>query len=199
MSDHHPCAGLVMPAVTATILPFAEVGPSRAPNQQRRSLVRRAPSLSPSIEGLVEEARRRLALREAAEELLSGKYSFGPRSTLRKLDVGESAEYGHEQRFCQELQKSVESVGFVAEHMKCEMAEKKVNNIRTGPNPVLQVRDDWKYVAMVIDRFLLYVFFGITLGGTLGILLSAPYIFHSVDQQRELSRLTNLYKAGRQN
>ncbi|KAI1722510.1 neurotransmitter-gated ion-channel transmembrane region domain-containing protein [Ditylenchus destructor] len=57
-------------------------------------------------------------------------------------------------------------------------------------------RDDWKYVAMVIDRFLLYIFFGITLGGTLGILLSAPYMFHSVDQRTELQRLIQLYKSG---
>lgn len=49
---------------------------------------------------------------------------------------------------------------------------------------------------MVIDRFLLYVFFGITLGGTFGILLSAPYIFHSVDQKTEITRLIALYNAG---
>ncbi|KAH7678337.1 nicotinic acetylcholine receptor beta-1 chain precursor, partial [Aphelenchoides avenae] len=59
-------------------------------------------------------------------------------------------------------------------------------------------RDDWKYVAMVIDRFLLYTFFGITLGGTLGILLSAPYVFHSVDQKTQLTRLIQLYKSGGQ-
>ncbi|VDM62699.1 unnamed protein product [Angiostrongylus costaricensis] len=38
-------------------------------------------------------------------------------------------------------------------------------------------RDDWKFVAMIIDRLLLYVFFGITAGGTCGILFSAPYVF----------------------
>lgn len=52
---------------------------------------------------------------------------------------------------------------------------------------------------MVIDRFLLYIFFGITLGGTLGILLSAPYVFYSVDQASELARLTQLYTNGGQN
>ncbi|GMR60185.1 hypothetical protein PMAYCL1PPCAC_30380, partial [Pristionchus mayeri] len=40
-------------------------------------------------------------------------------------------------------------------------------------------RDDWKYVAMILDRLLLYVFFGITLGGTIGILASSPYVFSS--------------------
>ena len=55
-------------------------------------------------------------------------------------------------------------------------------------------RNDWKYVAMVIDRILLIVFFGITLGGTLGILFSAPYVFHSVDQKEELAKLIQKYK-----
>jgi nicotinic acetylcholine receptor len=51
---------------------------------------------------------------------------------------------------------------------------------------------------MVIDRFLLYVFFGVTLGGTLGILLSAPDIFSSVNQDKELYRLTHLYQTSGQ-
>lgn len=51
---------------------------------------------------------------------------------------------------------------------------------------------------MVIDRFLLYIFFGITLGGTFGILLSAPYVFHSVNQKTEIARLIALYNAGDQ-
>ncbi|KAK6039057.1 hypothetical protein COOONC_23438 [Cooperia oncophora] len=37
--------------------------------------------------------------------------------------------------------------------------------------------EDWKFVAMIIDRLLLYTFFGITAGGTCGILFSAPSVF----------------------
>uniref|UniRef100_A0A914GSF3 Uncharacterized protein n=1 Tax=Globodera rostochiensis TaxID=31243 RepID=A0A914GSF3_GLORO len=59
-------------------------------------------------------------------------------------------------------------------------------------------RDDWKYVAMVIDRLLLLIFFGITLGGTIGVLLSAPYVFQHVDQDIVLKRLVELYKQGDQ-
>jgi nicotinic acetylcholine receptor len=51
---------------------------------------------------------------------------------------------------------------------------------------------------MAIDRLLLYVFFGVTLGGTLGILLSAPDIFDSVDQVKELQRLTHMYQTSGQ-
>ncbi|KAI6174969.1 Acetylocholine receptor beta subunit 29 [Aphelenchoides bicaudatus] len=57
-------------------------------------------------------------------------------------------------------------------------------------------KDDWKYVSMIIDRLLLYVFFGVTVGGTIGILFSAPYVFNTVDQDAELSRLKQLYEAG---
>ncbi|KAL3090096.1 hypothetical protein niasHS_006548 [Heterodera schachtii] len=59
-------------------------------------------------------------------------------------------------------------------------------------------RDDWKYMAMVIDRLLLLIFFGITLGGTIGVLLSAPYVFQRVDQDIVLKRLVELYKHGDQ-
>ncbi|GLV39397.1 nicotinic Acetylcholine Receptor beta1 [Carabus blaptoides fortunei] len=45
-------------------------------------------------------------------------------------------------------------------------------------------REDWKYVAMVIDRLQLYMFFIVTTAGTVGILMDAPHIFEYVDQDR---------------
>lgn len=48
----------------------------------------------------------------------------------------------------------------------------------------LQTREDWKYVAMVIDRLQLYIFFIVTTAGTVGILMDAPHIFEYVDQDR---------------
>ncbi|CAJ0929677.1 unnamed protein product, partial [Mesorhabditis belari] len=55
------------------------------------------------------------------------------------------------------------------------------------------LRDDWKYVAMIIDRLLLYIFFGITLGGTCGILLAAPNVFEVVNQEEILDKMRNIY------
>uniref|UniRef100_A0A915EW10 Neurotransmitter-gated ion-channel transmembrane domain-containing protein n=1 Tax=Ditylenchus dipsaci TaxID=166011 RepID=A0A915EW10_9BILA len=83
----------------------------------------------------------------------------------------------------QDAMRAIDAIEYITDHLKKD-EEYKMH------------RDDWKYVAMVIDRFLLYIFFGITLGGTLGILLSAPYMFHSVDQKTELKRLIELYKSG---
>ena len=49
---------------------------------------------------------------------------------------------------------------------------------------LLQIREDWKYVAMVIDRLQLFIFFAVTAFGTLTILLDAPHIFEYVDQDK---------------
>ena len=54
---------------------------------------------------------------------------------------------------------------------------------------ILQIREDWKYIAMVIDRLQLYIFLGVTIGGTIGILINAPHIFEYVDQQAVVDRI----------
>ena len=48
----------------------------------------------------------------------------------------------------------------------------------------LQILEDWRYIAMVIDRLQLYIFLAVTIGGTVGILINAPYIFEYVDQDK---------------
>lgn len=47
---------------------------------------------------------------------------------------------------------------------------------------VIQILEDWRYISMVIDRLLLYIFLAVTIGGTVGILISAPHIFVYIDQ-----------------
>jgi len=41
----------------------------------------------------------------------------------------------------------------------------------------VQVRDDWKYVAMVLDRLFLWIFTLAVLVGTCGIILHAPTLY----------------------
>jgi len=48
-------------------------------------------------------------------------------------------------------------------------------------------------MAMVIDRLVLYIFFGVTVGGTLIILLSPPNVFQIVDQKDIIDRLMAKY------
>lgn len=42
---------------------------------------------------------------------------------------------------------------------------------------------------MVIDRLLLLIFFGITFGGTIGIIFSAPYVFDYINQDEIIKKL----------
>ncbi|MCP9260921.1 Acetylcholine receptor subunit beta-type unc-29 [Dirofilaria immitis] len=88
--------------------------------------------------------------------------------------------------------RAIDAIEYITNHLKQEEEYKMV----TFTYSSLKYRDDWKYVAMIIDRLLLYVFFGITVGGTCGILFSAPYVFQGVDQRAELQRLIHLYKNG---
>uniref|UniRef100_A0A1I7W6G7 Neur_chan_LBD domain-containing protein n=1 Tax=Heterorhabditis bacteriophora TaxID=37862 RepID=A0A1I7W6G7_HETBA len=79
--------------------------------------------------------------------------------------------------------RAIDAIEYITDHLKQDEEYK-------------MYRDDWKYVAMIIDRLLLYVFFGITVGGTCGILFSAPYVFHGVNQREVLQKLIDLYKTG---
>lgn len=128
-------ASLIMPSITATILPFTEVGRRRRPlvgNHHKNCKARqtggkgRTFSLMRKMPSQAEESVDRKKIREAAEDLLSGKYSFGPRMTAESCSQNENDEFGHEQRMSQDLQTTVESIAFIAEHMKCEMSDKKV-------------------------------------------------------------------------
>ncbi|XP_055895894.1 acetylcholine receptor subunit beta-like 1 isoform X2 [Biomphalaria glabrata] len=46
------------------------------------------------------------------------------------------------------------------------------------------VLDDWKYLAAVLDRLMMIIFILVSLGGTLGVLINAPHILETVDQDK---------------
>jgi len=48
----------------------------------------------------------------------------------------------------------------------------------------VQIIEDWRYIAMVIDRLQLFIFLAVTIGGTIGILIDAPHIFEFIDQEK---------------
>lgn len=70
--------------------------------------------------------------------------------------------------------RATEAIEFIAEHLKCE-------------DEYVQIREDWKYVAMTIDRLQLYLFSLGTTFGTLYIFLAAPHLFETVDQDKLIS------------
>jgi hypothetical protein len=74
-------------------------------------------------------------------------------------------------RLTPEIHRTVEGIRFIYEHIKADDDDQTV-------------REDWKYIAMVIDRLQLWVFLGVTIGGTVGILIDVPHIFDYVDQAK---------------
>lgn len=78
--------------------------------------------------------------------------------------------------FSSEIIEAADKVTYITNHIKSE-------------NDYEEMRDDWKYVALVIDRIMLYIFFSVTVIGTALILFDAPHIFEFVDQQSYLDKL----------
>jgi len=55
---------------------------------------------------------------------------------------------------------------------------------------VAQVKEDWKYVAMVLDRLFLWIFTLAVCVGTTGIILQAPSLYD--DRQPIDSQISNI-------
>ncbi|KAI1722508.1 neurotransmitter-gated ion-channel ligand binding domain-containing protein [Ditylenchus destructor] len=76
----------------------------------------------------------------------------------------------------EEALKAMDAIEYITEHLRREKEHKRI-------------REEWKYVSMVIDRCLLYIFFAVTAGGTMGILFSAPNVFEYVNQTAVIEQL----------
>ncbi|XP_054716348.1 acetylcholine receptor subunit alpha-like isoform X2 [Uloborus diversus] len=66
--------------------------------------------------------------------------------------------------FCPDLQRAMESVHYIADHTRRQEDQ-------------MSVKEDWKYVAMVLDRLFLWIFSVAVLVGTCGIILHAPTLY----------------------
>ncbi|CAF0735292.1 unnamed protein product [Rotaria sp. Silwood1] len=74
-------------------------------------------------------------------------------------------EYSNEPSlYPNEIKKAFDGLKCIATHMKIEDEEKKV-------------KEEWKFVALVIDRLFLYIFTTACVAGTCGIILQAPSIY----------------------
>uniref|UniRef100_A0A2K5Q3T3 Neuronal acetylcholine receptor subunit beta-4 n=2 Tax=Cebus imitator TaxID=2715852 RepID=A0A2K5Q3T3_CEBIM len=67
-------------------------------------------------------------------------------------------------RFQQDVQEALEGISFIAQHMKNDDEDQSVI-------------EDWKYVAMVVDRLFLWVFVFVCVLGTVGLFL--PHLFQT--------------------
>lgn len=57
------------------------------------------------------------------------------------------------------------------------MEPEQTTNIHNPTCDVFQVKEDWKYVAMVMDRLFLWIFTIAVLVGSAGIILQAPALY----------------------
>ncbi|XP_065170952.1 acetylcholine receptor subunit alpha-like isoform X3 [Atheta coriaria] len=74
------------------------------------------------------------------------------------------AETTHSWHHCPEVHKAIDGVRFIADHTRRE-------------EDSTRVKEDWKYVAMVLDRLFLWIFTLAVLVGTAGIILQAPTLY----------------------
>uniref|UniRef100_A0A1I8BHJ7 Neur_chan_LBD domain-containing protein n=1 Tax=Meloidogyne hapla TaxID=6305 RepID=A0A1I8BHJ7_MELHA len=110
-----------------------------------------------------------------------------PLPQLRKSKIINSSKYLFLNKFSSQnliekqeelsnlMAKGVSGVQFIYEHIRAEMDDKKI-------------RDEWRFISMVIDRLLSLLFFGITLG-----VFSTKNIFSSIAEERLIKDLFRGY------
>ncbi|KAI6234385.1 hypothetical protein M3Y99_00788800 [Aphelenchoides fujianensis] len=141
-------ASLIMPSITATILPFSEVGRRRHQPQYPSRHHKNCAKLKQTTK------RKR-------------SWSLSRRSTDSGGGARGSTDLG--------------GFGFPVDETADHTRYRKATDSLLSGNDK-KVRDDWKFISMVMDRLLLLIFFGITAGGTISIIFSAPHVFDYVDQ-----------------
>uniref|UniRef100_A0A8C9Q4D7 Neuronal acetylcholine receptor subunit beta-4 n=1 Tax=Spermophilus dauricus TaxID=99837 RepID=A0A8C9Q4D7_SPEDA len=92
----------------------------------------------------------------AAPKSPAGSHSAGIPRDFRQRSSG---------RFRQDVQEALEGVSFIAQHMKSDDEDQSVI-------------EDWKYVAMVVDRLFLWVFVFVCVLGTVGLFLPPLFLTH---------------------
>ncbi|XP_052425549.1 neuronal acetylcholine receptor subunit alpha-2 [Carassius gibelio] len=121
-----------------------------------------------SAEGICIEAKERVLGAESCQHCLTSE-----RTSLQKLDQEEvgrctthnlpsaqifSSNKDSTTDLSQSLIKALEGVQYIADHLRAEDSD-------------FSVREDWKYVAMVIDRIFLWMFVLVCILGTVGLFL----------------------------
>jgi hypothetical protein len=141
-----------MPSIAATILPFSDVAKLKRPQQNnfgdsprtkekakkkwmfaQRTKSEDAPLKRHDLSGRDLDPKLRFPLSTSKSSLLSGKYTFAPdpqsSSTAANGNINpqvDAAQRSYETRVSHELKATVDSIAFIAEHMKDEMSIKKV-------------------------------------------------------------------------
>jgi len=129
-------------------------------------------SRGPSRERIPEQMKNKIEVMELSDMhnptcKLHASQSFEDHSPVRERRTSDVSDIF----LSPEAYKATQAVEFIAEHLRNE-------------DEYVQIREDWKFVAMVVDRAQLWIFFLVTTIGTVGILMDAPHIFEFVDQDK---------------
>jgi len=108
---------------------------------------------------------------------------------LRYVGTGAMSQLGSAQhhKCTADLHRSCFCVRFIAEHTRLKEES-------------LRVREDWKYVAMVLDRLFLWIFTLAVLVGTAAIILQAPSLYDDREPiDKQLSEIFSVIRNRHQN
>uniref|UniRef100_A0A1I7SXC4 Neur_chan_LBD domain-containing protein n=1 Tax=Caenorhabditis tropicalis TaxID=1561998 RepID=A0A1I7SXC4_9PELO len=171
-------------------------------------VMRRPESTEKELAKMKREKRERRSMKSALKTFFKRNdaklMNDRSKQTLLKKEGNSS-----EEKLSSEAKKAIEAIEYITTHLTHDNVFKRVSreikeqsvsktNQLFIPIPFLftklfissfQQREEWKFVSVVIDRLLLYLFFGVTTGGTMGILLSAPNVFEHVNQTTVIERL----------
>jgi len=106
--------------------------------------------------------------------------------SLRDDVMKSSGSQTNQLPYPQELIKAEEDLRFIANNL---MDSDNFNNII----------EDWKYIALVFDRLLLYIFVIATIVGTLFLLLNQPFVMDSINQQEVLANWVDTHQRNMKN
>ncbi|CAH1797211.1 unnamed protein product [Owenia fusiformis] len=118
-----------------------------------------------------------IEIRDTLTERRRGNYTFANRhDEMDALEAEMNAMPGLRLRHPDPaINKAIEGVNYIATHLK----EEDEND---------QIMEDWKYVALVLDRLFLWIFTTACIVGTFGIILQAPTLY----DDREPISLTSI-------
>lgn len=94
---------------------------------------------------------------------LRGSFKLGPGQD----EIGHENNLGsssRQRKYSPEVEKAIQDVQFIAQHMRNEDRD-------------LNIVEDWKFVAMVLDRLFLWIFTIACVVGTCGIIFQAPSLY----------------------
>ncbi|XP_032618946.1 neuronal acetylcholine receptor subunit beta-4 [Chelonoidis abingdonii] len=94
------------------------------------------------------------------------KYDLKVTENLDNISGHQDFRLRSSMKFSPEVQETIDGVSFIANHMKNEDNDQSVI-------------EDWKYVAMVVDRLFLWIFIFVCVLGTVGLFLQPLFQNHS--------------------